>query len=528
MNPTLTPEQQKAYFSSQGTTVKPLSPAEFLASQATSFPAYKAPEVTPVAPAIALGKPIPEVKLPPPAPQPDFNAIISGQTQTLTDAQTRADALQAQQDTSTSEINKRLAELQGKTAYQQQQEDILGIPQQQKEIQELTNQIQAIGNETKAQQLALEGQGRGIPQAIIGGQQAQVGRENAIKALTLSAQLSAKQGNLAIATQQAQRAVDLKFAPIEQEIKNKLQAIELNAPNLTKAEKKVADATAARLKLQQEQIEGEKETEKSVNEIAITAGKNGASPALMAQISTAKSVKEALSKSAGYLKDPSAEVEMQIKKAQLANIYSQIAERGKDGTVLVDPNAKVILKPADATKINKEIANTDQFKAINTAKLSLDALIAFEKAFDKYGLEGFPGGGKAELRTKYNTATLNLKEFFNLGVLNGPDLEIIKGILPDPTLNVLTAPFSTAGGRGSAVRAGIEATKKNIETSLDERFRSLTTQYGDISPESVGAIKDLNRTYITQKASLNPSVAKLVKENPSLSPEEIISVISLQ
>lgn len=78
----------------------------------------------------------------------------------------------------------------------QQETDILN---KQKIVGDLTGQLNAIVNKGQANQLSLIGQGRGIPEAIIGGQQAQIGRETAIAALPVQAQLSAAQGNLEMA-----------------------------------------------------------------------------------------------------------------------------------------------------------------------------------------------------------------------------------------------------------------------------------------------------------------------------------------
>ena len=78
----------------------------------------------------------------------------------------------------------------------QRETDIL---QKQQLVNDLTGQLNGIVNRGQAQQLAQVGQGRGIPEAIIGGIQAQIGRETAIAALPIQAQLSAAQGNLEMA-----------------------------------------------------------------------------------------------------------------------------------------------------------------------------------------------------------------------------------------------------------------------------------------------------------------------------------------
>lgn len=68
----------------------------------------------------------------------------------------------------------------------------------------LNGQITTIVNNAQAQALSLEGQGRGIPEAIIGGQKAQIFKEAAIQALPLQAQLAVAQGDLQTATEHLQ------------------------------------------------------------------------------------------------------------------------------------------------------------------------------------------------------------------------------------------------------------------------------------------------------------------------------------
>lgn len=217
-------------------------------------------------------------------------------------------------------------------------------------------------------------------------------------------------------------------------------------------------------------------------------------------------------------------------KAQRANIYSDIAARNADNTVMVDQNGKVLLPQKEGMKINKEIANTDAFKAITKGKDSLQFLNEFESLFKETGATSAVWSPRqnSKLKTKYNTAILNLKEFFNLGVLNGPDEAILRGVLPDPTNRSATLNVLSAGiyNPATATKSGIDNMKKMIESSLDERYKSLTSQYGDYSGQSVGAVRDLNRIYVDQKSKVNPEVQKLIQENPDLTEDDIIMILS--
>ena len=65
-----------------------------------------------------------------------------------------------------------------------------------------------------------------------------------------------------------------------------------------------------------------------------------------------------------------------------------------------------------------------------------------------------------------------------------------------------------------------------IETSIDDRYKSLSSQYGDYSSYSVNGLKDLNRVYIEQKAKLNPDIQRLISENPDLTPDDILIILT--
>lgn len=82
-----------------------------------------------------------------------------------------------------------------------QAQDQTGIIQKQQAVSDLSGQLNQITAQSQANQLQVTGQGRGIPEAIIGGQQAQISREAAIQSLPVAAQLAAAQGNLAMAEQ---------------------------------------------------------------------------------------------------------------------------------------------------------------------------------------------------------------------------------------------------------------------------------------------------------------------------------------
>lgn len=140
-----------------------------------------------------------------------------------------------------------------------------------------------------------------------------------------------------------------------------------------------------------------------------------------------------------------------------------------------DGRPYIKLSAEDAQKYDKELTASDAFKGINKAKTSLDALNVFAQAFEDQGgdLE-FVGADAGDLQAKYQAALLNLKEFFNLGVLNGPDLAILEKILPNPS-----NPNLYLRGGGSAVTSGIENMRSQLETAVKGHVDTIEQSYGE-------------------------------------------------
>jgi hypothetical protein len=226
------------------------------------------------------GKPVSVSALtnPPPTPQgttgtsgtQDYSSIISGAMTVLpttTAEQTKVN------ETYQAIINK-MKELEGQTAYQQSQEDIQGVTAKKAQLRDLQAQLTALNASTAATQANIEG--RPMSMGAIVGQQGEVGRQNAIKALSLNAQINTLQGNIQTAQEAVNRMVDLKYAPIKTQLEELNVLLQQNRDALSKAEQKVADA----LKLQNDiklkqldiQIANEKNWETTVN----TALANGA------------------------------------------------------------------------------------------------------------------------------------------------------------------------------------------------------------------------------------------------------------
>ena len=149
----------------------------------------------------------------------------------------------------------------------------------------------------------------------------------------------------------------------------------------------------------------------------------------------------------------------------------------------------------DKRKINQQVASSDAFKAIKKAQDSFN----FLKQFDDYwrnvaekDLETF-GEISGILAGKHKAALLNLKEFFNLGVLNGPDLEILEEILPDPSSIPFRIRRPFAGP--AIVDDGIKTLNEMFKKTLQDRLRDLQSQYSEYDPSEIKTLGEAQQTY---------------------------------
>jgi len=187
-----------------------------------------------------------------------------------------------------------------------------GYNQALKEANDISNQISAINADTESKKLSLIGQGRGIPEAIIGGQQAKLDREAAIKTMPLTAQYKA-----AVGLVDAAKEIVNNFVADERAYQSSLQQWQNNVYQATyqyasAQQKKEIDAQNA-LTNRQYEVEDQflEEKRKIMNE-AIDQGKGY----LLTRMTNAKSYAELDS----VASEMGASIDTLYKQAQIAEM----------------------------------------------------------------------------------------------------------------------------------------------------------------------------------------------------------------
>jgi len=175
----------------------------------------------------------------------------------------------------------------------------LGIPEQQKQLQDLNLQIaQLSGAYDKG---ITDISGKPIPMQFITGQQAQMRMQKAAEIGALTSVQQALQGNIALAQQTAEQTINLEFYAQEQELKKLDSLIKYEYDNLSRADKLKADQISIQLEERQREIDARKDERASIMSLATQAAQNGAPSDLVRQIVASGNMELALEYSTPYL-----------------------------------------------------------------------------------------------------------------------------------------------------------------------------------------------------------------------------------
>src|SRR3990167_6711938 len=271
----------------------------------------------------------------PPAPQaPDYQGITSAIPQIdLSQFQAPSKTEETQSD-----ISKMILQLTesggGRGQAQLQAEQQVGLPQLRQQLQDAANQLQAIQKEQAAIPLQIQQEftGRGATRAGTAPIETGRLRENAIKALSVSAIAQTLQGNLSLAQSQIDRAIDLEFDAEEQKLKYLQTAYQLNKDVLEREDKKRSTALQVQLAERERLLDEQKENKKRIFDVSLQAAQSGADNATLTKIQGARSPQEAITIAGSFLgeefrqKLEQQKFERDLQKAQFNLSYEKFQE----------------------------------------------------------------------------------------------------------------------------------------------------------------------------------------------------------
>lgn len=264
-----------------------------------------------------------------------------------------------------------LEESQTEGAYTQEQMDVAGVSGYEKDVQDLKNQMRTLEMEKQANDIRIENQTKTT--GHISGELRKNERDTAIRTLTLSAQLQAKQGSLTLALNQAQRAVDLKYKPIKDKLEVLREQYNMNKDALERIDKKQADALKEKLDKWKVDMDNKKKLESDINSIALKAAEGGASMSVVTAIQGAKTYIEAIGLASGFL-----DTNLQIKLAELA--AKGLSE--EESSELLSPTEAAALGVPYGTTKGEAFGQTPKETLTGTEKINKE--IDLSNKFESY------------------------------------------------------------------------------------------------------------------------------------------------
>lgn len=223
----------------------------------------------------SLGTTIPEIPTPPSdTTATSVSNFATGALQGLTQQEQNDRNLLATQEQATLDVANLFEGLRGEKTDLRQQEVAFGVDDTRGRLTTLNNLIVQKIAEVQQDDIRLLDSlqtisDQAIPMEFITGQQASVEQRARIarglkmaEIGILNARVTAEQGNLKLALDQAQRAVDTKYAPIREMLQIRTAQLEALSPLFDRAEKREADALKRRNELVDRAVEWKRQDEK--------------------------------------------------------------------------------------------------------------------------------------------------------------------------------------------------------------------------------------------------------------------------
>lgn len=337
-------------------------------SYATASPTFTNPPPVPVTTSISatdIGSTQP-VNLPTyqPPQTPDISSIDT-QAQNFANSQmpSQPTAAEAENASLKSKFLTAYEKITGKPAAQLAEEQKAGLPQFQQQLNDINGQIKQFQvQQLKNQEQALNS-GTTLSQAA--GEAQRIARSDAIHAMSLAAISQTLQGNIALAQQTADKAVEAQFGPVQDQLDYLGKAIDMNYQDLSREDKKKADQQKLALDERQRLLDEQKANKTSVQNIAMEAANNYADASTINNILKTTDVNSAIIAAGKFLVDPAKTLAEQKTRMEIEKLKQDIAN-GEPITGEFAPviNGAANLVGADKAKTTKTaiaaaIANKD-------------------------------------------------------------------------------------------------------------------------------------------------------------------------
>ena len=333
------------------------------------------------------------LNVPPPSVPTDYSTSASSSLDTLLAGLNAQLPQEKTQNDLTSQITSIMAGLETEATRRTELEASQGLPQQQKSLQDVVNQLQELQKESLAlkaydptKDLANFG-GRGITTggiqpAIL--EQAERVRQNAVKSLGLAAIGQTLQGNISLAEQTVQKALDAEFEPKRLRLETLKQLYDFNKDDLERADKKRADMSNIMLRERDRVLKVQETNKNEIYKVGQIAAQYGADGSTVQKIFNSKSREEAMVNAGKFLQDPKAKFDLQKAQYDAEKSRLELSAFGKaSGPVSI--TGDLIKDVASAITSNKVGAST---------KTALSAIMGVQGALEQVAKDNPEGAFK--------------------------------------------------------------------------------------------------------------------------------------
>jgi len=305
-----------------------------------------------------------------------------------------------------------------------------GIPDITKQLQQANLQLAQMQSQYQMTNQELAQQA--IPQPFVIGLQNELAKTAAIQIGAQASYVQALQGNLDLANHYVDKIIEMEAKDYERKYNAMTDNLNLAMNFLDRADKKQAQAIQYELDLKKADYSNMLDVKKSSMQNALL---NGADSGTIQSIANAQTTEEVYSAAGRFGVDPTVQSQLRTASLQQQLLQQELAANA-------DTN-NGYLSDTDI----KNIDNSPQGKAL---KVSADLKIKMNNYQDLVNEKGMAlfGKDKAILDNAYKELQLAYKEAANLGVLAGPDMEIIETAVRSATPGIFGNVWNVATGGG--------------------------------------------------------------------------------
>ena len=427
--------------------------------------------VSNVIPVSSLTQPAVQIRTPQPAQPINYTQ----QTLDITSPYMEQSQMQndlARQQSEMSDIQALSRTLAGRTGFEAEQNQALGLNQASQDYITKSAELAALNKQAAAAQQENIAQGRqlGSVASFVAGQGSEIERNRAIRALTIGAELDAIQGNIAVAQMKVKNAVDAKYAPIEAELQLRKQFFDMNDKLMqtrSQEEQKQWERAKYAVERQDKKIAEEKKNFEDIQNMIVEATPNAPADViarakkLAEQGGSKLAVAQALGVYGGdYLKN-------ELLREQLKQARVKTSTISADGRELVTQNGVQLVKVTP-----KEIQDLNDTQIAKNSLVSLvDNMIG---SIDKYGTQvlfGKEAGTRSGAKTNLLLAMKNLEK---TGALDKGTIDVLSGTIPESEF------FATE----AAQKAALQQLRDTVVNKTDEYINSYKGTTAETDPRT--------------------------------------------